>query len=160
MFTAWLMVSENRWGHVNPSFIDTSESWSLTFCPSTSTASSQGWHIETNIYPHSGSHLQAILEWPKNLTPVCMVLDCGSQSTWEEPTQAQGEHANSTQKCPDLGIEPRTFLLWGNSATSAPLCRPNISFWSQITGCSGQEIRPAMASKVIIFCGLNTSSKT
>ena len=30
----------------------------------------------------------------------------GSRRTWREPTQAQGEHANSTQKHPDLEMNP------------------------------------------------------
>ncbi len=38
----------------------------------------------------------------------------GNWSTRGKPTQAQGEHANSTQKGPEF--EPRTFLLRGNSA--------------------------------------------
>ena len=44
---------------------------------------------------------------------------------WGEPGRTRGEHANSTQKgpgtSPDMlhhaGLEPTTFLLWGNSAT-------------------------------------------
>ena len=44
---------------------------------------------------------------------------------WGEPGRTRGEHANSTQKGPgtspdmlhDAGLEPTTFLLWGNSAT-------------------------------------------
>ena len=44
---------------------------------------------------------------------------------WGEPGWTRGEHANSTQKGPgtspdmlhDAGLEPTTFLLWGNSAT-------------------------------------------
>ncbi|MED6278283.1 hypothetical protein CHARACLAT_022171 [Characodon lateralis] len=41
-----------------------------------------------------------------------------TQSTWREPTHARGEHANSIQKDPRPGIEPRTFKLQGNSATT------------------------------------------
>ena len=47
----------------------------------------------------------------------------GSWSTWKELVQAQGEHANSPQKRPDPGIEPKTILLWEDSAnrcTSVP----------------------------------------
>ena len=44
---------------------------------------------------------------------------------WGEPGRTRGEHTNSTQKGPgtspnmlhDVGLEPTTFLLWGNSAT-------------------------------------------
>uniref|UniRef100_A0A3B3U016 adenylate cyclase n=1 Tax=Poecilia latipinna TaxID=48699 RepID=A0A3B3U016_9TELE len=41
-----------------------------------------------------------------------------SWSTWREPNHAQGEHANFMQKDPRPGIEPRTFLLQGNSSTN------------------------------------------
>ncbi|MEQ2234845.1 hypothetical protein ILYODFUR_035579 [Ilyodon furcidens] len=57
------------------------------------------------------------LERPMNLT--VMVLGCGrSWSTRREPTHARGEHANSMQKDPRLGVKPRTYLLLGNSATN------------------------------------------
>lgn len=39
--------------------------------------------------------------------------------SWQEPTQAQGEHANAKSPRPDVGFKPRTFLLWGNSAASS-----------------------------------------
>ncbi|MEQ2302757.1 hypothetical protein AMECASPLE_009986 [Ameca splendens] len=39
---------------------------------------------------------------------------------------AQGEHANSKQKDPRLGIEPRTFLLQGNSATNCATMQPTL----------------------------------
>ena len=35
----------------------------------------------------------------------------GNQSTWRELTKAPGEHVNSKQKHPDLGLKPSTFLL-------------------------------------------------
>lgn len=45
--------------------------------------------------------------WRNQLTFVCLVG--GSQSTRREPTQVQGEHTNSAQKCP---ARPQTqFLL-------------------------------------------------
>ncbi|MEQ2314449.1 hypothetical protein AMECASPLE_012265 [Ameca splendens] len=37
---------------------------------------------------------------------------------------AWGEHANSMQKDPRPGIEPRTFLLHGNSATNCVIMQP------------------------------------
>ncbi|MED6287079.1 Diacylglycerol O-acyltransferase 1 [Characodon lateralis] len=54
------------------------------------------------------------LELPINLTG--MPLDCGRKPEYpvRTPTHARGEHANSMQKDPRLGIEPRTFLLQGN----------------------------------------------
>ncbi|MED6292209.1 hypothetical protein CHARACLAT_031292 [Characodon lateralis] len=42
----------------------------------------------------------------------------GSWSAWGEPTHAQGKHTISMQKDPWPGVEPRTFLLQGNSATN------------------------------------------
>ncbi|MEQ2242438.1 hypothetical protein ILYODFUR_035853 [Ilyodon furcidens] len=60
---------------------------------------------------------KANVERPINLT--VMSLDCGgNRSTWREPTHARGEHANSIQKDPRLGVKPKTFLLQGNSPTN------------------------------------------
>ncbi|MEQ2308651.1 hypothetical protein AMECASPLE_030419 [Ameca splendens] len=51
------------------------------------------------------------IEKPINL--IVMFLD---RSTRREPTHAQGEHADFKQRVERLGVEPRTFLLQGNSA--------------------------------------------
>ncbi|MED6238677.1 hypothetical protein ATANTOWER_027369 [Ataeniobius toweri] len=48
----------------------------------------------------------------------------GSWSTQREPTHAQGEHANSNEKNPRLAVEPKTFLLQGNSATNCVTVQP------------------------------------
>ncbi|MEQ2221390.1 hypothetical protein ILYODFUR_015445 [Ilyodon furcidens] len=62
------------------------------------------------------------LEKPFNLTG--MSLDCGRKLEYPERTHARGEHANSMQKDPQLGVEPRTFLLQGNSATNCTAVQP------------------------------------
>ncbi|MEQ2266896.1 hypothetical protein XENORESO_020959 [Xenotaenia resolanae] len=56
------------------------------------------------------------LKRPINLTGMSWTVG-GSQSTRREPT-----HANSMQKDPYPGVEPRTFLLRGNSATNCVSC--------------------------------------
>ena len=56
---------------------------------------------------------------------------------WGEPGWARGEHANSTQKGPGTrpdmlhhaGLEPTTFLLWGNSATHWATMPPCITYF-------------------------------
>ncbi|MED6262929.1 hypothetical protein ATANTOWER_029880 [Ataeniobius toweri] len=50
------------------------------------------------------------LEKPINITVMFKAVG-GSRSTRCEPTHARGEHANSMQKYPRPGTEPRTFLL-------------------------------------------------
>ncbi|MEQ2302893.1 hypothetical protein AMECASPLE_011343 [Ameca splendens] len=40
---------------------------------------------------------------------------------------AWGEHANSMQKYPQPGVEPRTFLLQGNSATNCATVQPDFN---------------------------------
>ncbi|MEQ2296468.1 hypothetical protein AMECASPLE_025176 [Ameca splendens] len=65
------------------------------------------------------------LERPINLTG--MSLDCGRKP--EYPCMhARGEHANSVQKDPWTGIEPRTFLRQSNSATNCATVQPNSKF--------------------------------
>ncbi|MED6270599.1 hypothetical protein CHARACLAT_011999 [Characodon lateralis] len=39
-------------------------------------------------------------------------------STQREPMHARGQHVNSMQRDPLLGVTPRTFLLQGNHATN------------------------------------------
>ncbi|MEQ2222092.1 hypothetical protein ILYODFUR_022348 [Ilyodon furcidens] len=57
------------------------------------------------------------LERPINLT--VMFLDCGRMLEYRnEPPLARGEHAKSMPKDPRPAVEPNTFLLQGNSATS------------------------------------------
>ena len=57
---------------------------------------SQG-HTETNNHTRSYSLLGTILETPVNLTCIFCTVG-GSWRTWREPTQTQGEHADSTQE--------------------------------------------------------------
>ncbi|MED6240024.1 hypothetical protein ATANTOWER_014862 [Ataeniobius toweri] len=59
----------------------------------------------------------------------------GRQSTQRKPTHAQGEHANSMQEDPRPGVEPRSFLLQGNSATHCSSVQPGlIRKLSELTG--------------------------
>uniref|UniRef100_A0A3B5R7I6 Uncharacterized protein n=1 Tax=Xiphophorus maculatus TaxID=8083 RepID=A0A3B5R7I6_XIPMA len=78
-----------------------------------------------------------------------------------EPTHAQGEHANSVQKDPRPGFEPRTFLLQGNSATNCVPVQPSdeagpgFSRRVEIYSCCGAEDFPpaAPAPRRMIFLG-------
>ena len=66
--------------------------------------------------PHTGSHslLRTILESPINLT--CMFLDSGRKPEYPERTHAYtGRTCEHTER-PQEGLEPGTFLLWGDSA--------------------------------------------
>ncbi|MED6243287.1 hypothetical protein ATANTOWER_017955, partial [Ataeniobius toweri] len=51
-----------------------------------------------------------------------------NRSTRREPTHARGEHANSMQKDPRPGVEPRTLLLQGNNATNCTTVQPFIIY--------------------------------
>ncbi|MEQ2221795.1 hypothetical protein ILYODFUR_019285, partial [Ilyodon furcidens] len=48
--------------------------------------------------------------------------------TVEGSWRTQREHANSMQKDPQPGVEPRTFLLQGNSATNCTTVQP-VKVW-------------------------------
>lgn len=58
------------------------------------------WYISSKAW--TGHHLFRVSNWCKH---VCF---------WRKPTQTHGGLTNSTQKVP--GVEPRTFLLWGDNA--------------------------------------------
>ena len=69
---------------------------------------------------------------PTSICSFCMFLLLGFYGG------TRGEHANSTQKGPGIspdmlhnaGLEPTTFLLWGNSATVPP-CPQLANQWSE-----------------------------
>ena len=52
----------------------------------------------------------------------------GSRSTRREPTHARGEHADSTQKRPQVGVEPSCYE--ATVLTTTPSCSPS---YKQIT---------------------------
>lgn len=54
----------------------------------------------------------------------------GSQSTWREPTQTRGEHANSTWIGPGLGIKPKLIASCCKATvlTTAPPGHPEIQY--------------------------------
>ena len=79
------------------------------------------WHIDTNNYPHSNSQFR-VTNWP-NPQYACFLTVGGSQSTQRKPRQTQGEHANSTEKHPDPGLNPGPSCCEATVLATAPLCR-------------------------------------
>ena len=90
-------------------------------------------------------HYQSISETPIKLTSICIWVVGGSRSTRRKPTQTwggtSGEHAKSAEK---LEFEPRTFLLWVNSANhSIPVLliweiQSNTIWWKTKTSTSAR----------------------
>ncbi len=78
-------------------------------------------HTHSLNHSHKHSLITANFLCPIHLYG--MSLDCGETGVpWGNPRRhwdMHKEHANSTQKVilAQLGLEPGTFLLWGNSAT-------------------------------------------
>ena len=61
-----------------------------------------------------------------NLKPpidlMCVSWDCGRKPEYQrKPTQAQGEHANSTQKGPDQGLNQQPSCCEATVPTTKPL---------------------------------------
>ena len=75
-------------------------------------SSPQSSHIEINNHPHSHSHLQAsysdqLTNYPQS---ACFWTVGGRLSALRDPTQTQGEHANSPQNGPDPGNRTKDLI--------------------------------------------------
>lgn len=91
--------------------------------PGTPWTSHQGRRRERDN-PHSET-----IQLPVDLKR--MSLDCGSRSTWREPTQEQGEYADSAQKGLGLESNPRPSYCEVTMPTTASPCK---IFFERIQG--------------------------
>ncbi|MEQ2281546.1 hypothetical protein AMECASPLE_031592 [Ameca splendens] len=62
--------------------------------------------------------------WSSSLGDGSASEDSDTETEQQSSQSTQREHSNSMQKDPPPGVEPRTFLLQGNSATNYSTMQP------------------------------------